>query len=164
MATALTGKTTLAKKGAIQQRWFVIDAADQVLGRLASDVATLLMGKHKPIYTPHVDTGDFVIVVNAARIRITGSKLDKEAHDYYTHYPSGRKVVSWRQMLDKHPEKLVELAIRRMLPKTKLGRHMLGKLKIYAGQSHPHQAQQPMSLDLSQGLSAGLQKLTSQGS
>ena len=161
MTVSLIAKTTVAKKGSVQQRWLLADASDLVLGRLASDIAVILMGKHKAIYTPHVDTGDFVIVINAAKIRVTGKKLDQEVQDYYTHYPGGRKEVSWRKLHQKHPEKLLHLAVRRMLPKNKLAAKMLKKLKICPGPQHQHQAQLPVVIDLSEGLAAGLQKLAS---
>jgi len=159
MVTTLIEKTTLAKPEQVNSRWFLVDASDMVLGRLASDIATILMGKHKPIYTPHIDTGDFVVVINAEKIRITGKKLQQQAHDYYTYYPGGHKYVSWAKLLEKHPERLIELAVRRMLPKTRLGRAMYKKLKVYRGSEHKHQAQKPVALDLSEGLSKGLQKL-----
>lgn len=155
----LHDKTTLAKKGTIQQRWFVVDASGIVLGRLASDIAMILMGKHKPIYTPHVDTGDYVIVVNAEKVKITGKKLEQEAYDYYTYYPGGHKHIKWSELLEKRPERLIELAVRRMLPKNKLGRKMLKKLKVYRGPMHPHQAQKPIALDLTKGLSKGLRDI-----
>jgi len=129
-----------------------------VLGRLAADIATILMGKHKPIYTPHVDVGDFVVVVNAEKIKFTGRKIEQKAHDYYTYYPGGHKHVPYERLIEKHPEKIIELAVRRMLPKTRLGRKMYKKLKVYRGTDHPHQAQQPVKLDLSQSLAGALQK------
>ncbi len=159
MVTTLIDKTTLAKQGQVNRRWFLVDASELVLGRLASDIATILMGKHKPIYTPHVDTGDFVVVINAEKIKITGKKLQQEAYDYYTYYPGGHKYVNWDKMLEKHPERLIELAVKRMLPKTRLGRAMYKKLKVYRGSEHKHQAQKPIELDLSEGLKKGLQKI-----
>jgi large subunit ribosomal protein L13 len=133
----------MAKPGEVKADWHVIDATDQVLGRLASKVSILLQGKHKPTYTAHTDTGDFVILLNAEKIRVTGKKAEVLEYDTYSRYPGGRRLYSYRTMLEKHPEKLVELAIRRMLPKSKMGRNILGKLKIYKGNEHPHQAQQP---------------------
>lgn len=138
--------TYLAKPGEVKQEWLVVDAADQVLGRLAARLATILQGKHKPTYTPHVDTGDFVVVLNAEKIKVTGRKADTVEYDTYSRYPGGRRVYSYREMVEKHPERLLELAVKRMLPKSKLGRHMLGKLKIYRGGQHPHAAQQPKAL------------------
>ena len=126
------------------QRWFVIDAADQVVGRLAVQIATILRGKHRPEYTPHVDTGEFVIVVNAEKVRFTGNKLDTKQYRAYSHYPGGLKEVSAREMLAKHPERILEEAVKRMVPRNRLGRQQMTKLKIYAGPSHPHQAQQPV--------------------
>jgi large subunit ribosomal protein L13 len=161
MVTTLIDKTTLAKKGRVAQRWFLVDAAGLVLGRLASDLATILMGKHTPRYTPHVDTGDFVIVINVEKMKVTGNKLSQESFDYYTYYPGGHKYVAWKQIFEKHPERLLMIAVRRMLPKNRLSRGMLTKLKLFRGTDHPHQAQTPVALDLSQGLAKGLQKLSS---
>jgi large subunit ribosomal protein L13 len=141
-------KTFLAKKDEVQQRWFVIDATDKVLGRLASKIAPVLMGKNKPTYTPHVDTGDYVIVVNAEKIRTTGKKKDTKEYDHYTYYPGGRKIVSFSKMMAEKPEKVIEHAVKRMLPKSNLGRKMLKKLKVYRGPEHEHQAQKPQTLEL----------------
>jgi len=138
--------TYLAKPGELKVAWHVIDATDQVLGRLASRIAVLLQGKHKVTYTPHTDTGDFVILLNAGGVRVTGNKAEVLEYDTYSRYPSGRRLYAYKEMLAKHPEKLVELAVRRMLPKNKMGRNILGKLKIYRGSEHPHQAQQPTTL------------------
>ncbi len=135
--------TVMAKKGEVRQRWYVIDAADQVVGRLAVQIANLLRGKHRPDYTPHVDTGDFVVVVNASKVRFTGKKMDTKTYQSYTHYPGGLKVVAAKEMLAKHPERIIEAAVRRMVPRNNLGRQQLTKLKIYTGPSQPHQAQQP---------------------
>lgn len=142
-------KTTIARKGQVQHSWFVVDARDEILGRLAGKIAVVLMGKHRCDYTPHVDTGDFVIVTNCEKIRLTGAKAQTKQYDHYTYYPSGRKVVSYADMLRKKPEKIIHEAVRRMLPKTKLGRHMLSKLKVYCGSEHPHTAQRPQPLSLS---------------
>jgi large subunit ribosomal protein L13 len=139
----------MAKPGEVTAQWHVIDATDQVLGRLASKIAVILQGKHKPTYTPHVDTGDFVIVLNVGGLKVTGSKADVLEYDTYSRYPGGRHLYSYKTMKELHPEKLLELAVRRMLPKNKLGRNMLGKLKIYQGTDHPHSAQQPKPLKLS---------------
>lgn len=140
--------TYMPKPGEVANEWHVIDATDQVLGRLASRIAILLQGKHKPTYTPHVDTGDFVVVTNAEKVVVTGSKAEAIQYDTYSRYPGGRHVYSFRTMREKHPEKIVELAVRRMLPKSKMGRNILGKLKIYRGPEHPHAAQQPKALAL----------------
>ena len=138
----------MPKPGEVAANWHVVDATDQVLGRLAARVSLILQGKHKPTYTPHVDTGDFVVVVNAEKVRVTGRKAEVLEYDTYSRYPGGRHVYSFRTMQEKHPEKLVELAVRRMLPKSKMGRNILGKLKIYKGDKHPHSAQQPKELKL----------------
>lgn len=141
-------QTTFAKAGDVEQNWHVVDAKDKVLGRLASDIATILMGKHKPSYTPHIDCGDFVVVTNAAQIRLTGRKADQRFHTRYTGYPGGLKSVSFGEVREKHPERLIELAVRRMLPKSHLGQKMLHKLKVYPGAEHPHAAQQPQPLEI----------------
>ena len=141
--------TYMPKPGEVKAEWHVIDATDQVLGRLAARVSIILQGKHKPTYTPHVDTGDFVVVVNADKVRVTGRKAEVLEYDTYSRYPGGRNLYSFKTMKAKHPEKLVELAVRRMLPKSKMGRNILGKLKIYRGPQHPHAAQQPKELKLS---------------
>jgi large subunit ribosomal protein L13 len=141
-------KTYTAKPEDIQREWYVIDATNQTLGRLASQVAHLLRGKHKPIFTPHMDVGDFVIVINADKIHVTGSKLDDKVYYWHSGYPGGLKSRTLRQQLDKFPERVVETAVRGMLPKNKMGRKMRKKLKVYAGNSHPHQAQKPKVLEL----------------
>ena len=143
--------TYMPKPGEVAANWHVVDATDQVLGRLASRIALILQGKHKPTYTPHVDTGDFVVVVNAEKVTVTGRKADVIEYDTYSRYPGGRHVYSFKEMQANHPEKLIELAVRRMLPKNKLATKMLDKLKIYAGTEHPHQAQQPEPRDLANG-------------
>jgi large subunit ribosomal protein L13 len=140
--------TYMPKPGEVSANWHVVDATGQVLGRLASRIATILQGKHKAIYTPHVDTGDFVIVINAEKARLTGRKADVREYDTYSRYPGGRHVYSYKRMNELHPEKVVELAVRRMLPKNKLSRNVLGKLKVYRGPQHPHSAQQPKELKL----------------
>ena len=142
-------KSYMAKKGEVTRQWHVVDVSGKVLGRAATRIATILMGKHRPSYTPHVDTGDFVVVVNAAKVRITGARKGEERiYQRYSGYPDGRRVATLREVLAKHPDRVVREAVRRMLPKTKLGRAMLKKLKVYAGPEHPHQAQQPQKLDL----------------
>ena len=135
--------TFMAKPGIVPQRWFVIDATDQIVGRLAVQIANILRGKHRPEYTPHVDTGEFVIVVNAGKIRFTGKKLQTKSYRWYTRYPGGLKTVLARDVMATKPERIILEAVRRMVPRNKLGRQQMTKLKIYAGPSHPHQAQQP---------------------
>lgn len=142
------GKTTLAKVGHTDARWFVVDADGKTLGRLASAIATRLMGKHKPIYTPNVDTGDFVIVLNSAKIKVTGRKADQREYEYYTYYAGGRKVKALKELQARKPNVIIEAAVRRMLPKTKLGEQMLSKLKVYKDTNHPHAAQRPEKLEL----------------
>ena len=140
--------TYTPKPGEIKADWHTIDATDQVLGRLAARISMILQGKTKPTYTPHVDTGDFVIVLNAEKVKVTGSKAENIVYDTYSRYPGGRHVYSYRTMKELHPERIIQLAVKRMLPKNKLGRHMLGKLKIYKGTQHPHAAQRPKELKL----------------
>jgi large subunit ribosomal protein L13 len=140
--------TFMAKPGDVEQRWHLIDATGQVVGRLAVVIANILRGKHRPEYTPHLDTGEFVVVINAARVRFTGKKLQTKTYQSYSHYPGGLKTVSARELMDKHPERILEAAVRRMVPRNKLGRQQMTKLKIYAGPQHPHQAQQPQALKL----------------
>ena len=142
-------KTYMAKKGQIPPRWHLVDVSDKVLGRVAAKIATILMGKHRPEYTPHVDVGDFVVVVNAANVRVTGTaKGARRTYERYSGYPGGRKVTTLDDMLARKPEKVIHEAVRRMLPKSKLGGAMLSKLKVYAGPEHPHQAQKPEPLDI----------------
>ena len=140
--------TFMAKEGAIARRWFVIDAADQVVGRLAVQIATILRGKHRPEYTPHVDTGDFVIVVNAEKVRFTGKKWDTQTYESYSHYPGGLRSVKARDVLATHPDRILREAVRRMVPRTPSGRKQMTKLKIYTGPNHPHQAQQPQEFKM----------------
>ena len=141
-------QTTLAKNNEVAQEWVHVDATDQVLGRLSTEVAMILMGKTKPIYTPHHDVGDFVVITNAEKIKVTGKKLDQKIHQTFSGHPSGRKVKTFREVQEKHPERLIEESVRRMLPKNKLGTKMLQKLKVYAGPGHPHAAQNPKTLEL----------------
>ncbi len=141
-------KTYSAKPEEIVRRWYIVDATDRTLGRLATQIATVLMGKHKPIYTPHVDCGDFVIVVNAEKVRFTGNRLEEKFYYHYSGYPGGMRKTSLRTMLQTHPERVISEAVRRMLPKNALARHMLKKLKVYAGPEHPHAAQRPEPLTL----------------
>lgn len=129
----------------LQKSWFIVDAEDQVVGRIASDIAMVLMGKHKPQYTPHVDTGDFVIVVNCDKVKFTGNKLDQKVYTWYTGY-TGLRTETAGNRLDRKPEQILHDAVRRMLPKNKLGRQMLSKLKLYASAEHPHEAQNPQPL------------------
>jgi len=140
-------QTTLAKNNEVAQEWVHVDATDKVLGRLSTEIAMILMGKNKPTYTPHHDVGDFVVVTNAEKIKVTGKKLDQKIHQTYSGHPSGRKVKTFREVLEKHPERLIEESVRRMLPKNKLGTKMALKLKVYAGTEHPHQAQNPQTLE-----------------
>jgi large subunit ribosomal protein L13 len=141
-------RTYTAKNEEMEREWYVVDAEGHTLGRLASTIASILKGKHKPIYTPHLDCGDFVIVVNAEKVRVTGRKLDQKFYHRHSGYPGGLSSISLRDQLAKHPERVLQAAVRGMLPKNKLGRQMYKKLKVYAGDSHPHQAQQPKSLEL----------------
>ncbi len=136
-------KTYTVKKGDIQREWYVVDAEGRTLGRLASEIAKILRGKHKPIYVPHMDCGDYVIVVNAEKVRVTGRKLDQKFYYRHSGYPGGLKSISLRDQLQKHPTRVLKAAVQGMLPKNRLGRAMIKKLKIYAGDSHPHRAQQP---------------------
>jgi large subunit ribosomal protein L13 len=140
--------TYTPKPGEIEMGWHVIDATDQVLGRLAARVSMILQGKTKPTYTPHVDTGDFVIVLNAEKIKVTGKKAEVIEYDTYSRYPGGRKLYTYKTMKQLHPERILQLAVKRMLPKNKMGRHLLTKLKIYKDDKHPHGAQQPKELKL----------------
>jgi large subunit ribosomal protein L13 len=140
--------TFMAKKGQVPQRWLVIDATDQVVGRLATRIATILRGKHRPEYTPHLDTGEFVVVINAAKVRFTGKKLQTKTYQWYTHHPGGQRTVSAKELLAKHPERILLEAVRRMVPRNRLGRAQMTKLKIYAGADHPHQAQNPVDFKL----------------
>ena len=141
-------KTFMAKVGEVEQRWWLVDASDKVVGRLSSDIAMVLMGKHRPTYTPHVDTGDYIVVVNAAKLKVTGTKaLDKV---YYRHsgFPGGIYGTNFRDLQAKHPGRAFEKAVKGMLPKGPLGYAMIKKLKVYGGAEHPHTAQQPKALDI----------------
>lgn len=141
-------RTFAAKKAEIEHEWYVVDAQGQTLGRLASRIASILKGKHKPVYTPHLDCGDYVIVINAEKVRVTGRKLDQKFYHRHSGYPGGLTSISLRDQLVKHPERVLQAAVKGMLPKNRLGRRMFKKLKVYAGDSHPHQAQQPKPLEL----------------
>jgi large subunit ribosomal protein L13 len=138
----------MAKPAEVTRRWFVIDAADQIVGRLAVQIANILRGKHRPEYTPHIDTGEFVIVVNASKLRFTGTKLQTKTYNHYTRYPGGLKKVAARALIETNPERILVEAVRRMVPRNKLGRQQMTKLKVYAGPQHPHQAQQPQEFKL----------------
>ena len=137
----------MAKAGEVEQKWLLVDATDKIVGRLASEIAVILMGKHRPTYTPHVDTGDFVVVVNCEKVRFTGKKWEQKQYAWYTGYP-GQKTIKAEDRLARRPELILQEAVRRMLPKNKLASAMLSKLKIYAGPSHPHEAQQPEPSEL----------------
>lgn len=139
-------KTYSVKAGEIEHRWWVVDAENQVLGRLSSEIARILRGKHKPIYTPHLDTGDYVVVVNAEKVRLTGRKEEQKTYFKHTGYMGGEKFIPFRTMIAKHPERVIELAVKGMLPKNALGRQMRDKLRVYAGPKHPHEPQQPEPL------------------
>jgi large subunit ribosomal protein L13 len=140
--------TKSAKEQDIQRDWYVIDAQGLTLGRLATRVATILRGKNKPLYTPHVDCGDYVIVVNAEKVHVTGQKMTQKKYYRHSGYPGGLKEVTLRDQLQKFPNRVIEAAVRGMLPKNRLGRQMFKKLKVYAGPNHPHQAQQPKPMEL----------------
>ena len=140
-------KTYMAKTGEIDPKWWLVDADEKILGRLSSDIAVILMGKHRPTYTPHVDTGDHIVVVNAEKVALSGNKWEKKVYTRYTGYPGLRSETA-ADRLAKRPEMILREAVRRMLPKNKLGRKMLSKLKIFVGPDHDHQAQQPESIDL----------------
>jgi len=141
-------KTFVAKEHEVEKKWHVVDAEDKILGRLATQIAVRLRGKHKPIFTPHADTGDFVVVVNAEKIALTGRKWDQKIYYHHSRYPGGLKQISARKLLEKKPEELVRLAVKRMLPKNSLGRRQLKKLKIYVGSEHPHEAQNPQIMEI----------------
>lgn len=144
-----TTKTYMAKKGELATKWYLVDVAGLVLGRAATEVATILMGKHRPTYTPHVDTGEFVVVINADKVKVTGAnKPQQRQFEYYTKYPGGHRSNSFKELMATKPEFVFSETVRCMLPKTKLGDHMLSKLKVYKGTEHPHQAQMPEKLEL----------------
>ncbi|MDD7542882.1 MAG: 50S ribosomal protein L13 [Peptoniphilaceae bacterium] len=139
-------KTTLAKPLKVERKWYVVDATDQVLGRLAANIAAVLRGKNKPIFTPNVDTGDYVVVINADKIRLTNGKEQKKIYTHHTGYPGGLRQISYAEMMEKHPERALEKAVKGMLPHNSLGHQMYRKLKVYAGPEHKHQAQMPETL------------------
>jgi large subunit ribosomal protein L13 len=140
--------TYVAKEGEVVRKWFLLDAEGKPLGRLASEIAKVLRGKHKPFFTPHVDTGDFVIVINAEKVKLTGKKLDDKIYYRHSGYPGGIKSINARRLLEKYPERVLMQAVRGMLPKNSLGRKQLKKLKVHAGPDHPHEAQKPERLEL----------------
>ena len=144
----MRSRTYSAKPSEVERGWLLVDAEGVALGRMASRIARILQGKHRPIYTPHIDTGEFVVVVNAEKILLTGKKMDQKVYHRYTGWAGGLKETTVRTMLERKPTEVVRLAVRRMLPKTKMGRRMIKKLKIYAGNEHPHEAQDPKPLDI----------------
>jgi len=141
-------KTFVAKEHETEKKWYLIDARGKILGRLASQIATILRGKHKPIFTPHMDAGDYVVLVNADKVVLTGDKLEKKIYYRHSGYVGGLKETKAKEMLEKRPENLIKFAVKGMLPKNSLGRRQLGKLKIYAGPDHPHQAQEPEKMEV----------------
>ena len=141
-------KTFLMKKQDVQRKWWLVDANGQVLGRMATQIALVLMGKHRPTYTPYVDCGDTVVVINAEKVKITGSKTEQREFDYYTHYPGGHRYTSLAEMFATKPEKVIEMAVKRMLPKNKLGRHMILRLKVVRGDKHKYDTQKPEKMAL----------------
>lgn len=141
-------RTYTPKADEIERKWWVVDAADKPLGRLATEVARVIRGKHKPMFTPHLDTGDHVVVVNASRVMLTGKKADQKSYFRHSGYMGGERFIPYRRMMAAHPERVIELAVKGMLPKNALGRSLHKKLKVYAGAEHPHQGQQPQPLDI----------------
>lgn len=141
-------KTTLVKEAEIERKWYLVDAAGKPAGRLAVEIAALLRGKHKPVYAPHQDLGDFIVVINAAKVALTGTKEDRKIYQHYTGYPSGLKEFTARTIRQKHPERIIRQAVRGMLPKNNLGRRVIKRLKIYPGAEHPHVAQEPEAVEL----------------
>ncbi len=141
-------KTFTAKNESVRREWFVVDATDKTLGRLSTEIANRLRGKHKPEFTPHVDTGDYVVVVNAEKVKVTGNKTTDKQYYHHTGFPGGIKSASFEQLIERHPERVITAAVKGMMPKNKLSRAMLGKLKVYAGSEHPHAAQQPKVLEV----------------
>ncbi|HLG70079.1 MAG TPA: 50S ribosomal protein L13 [Chloroflexota bacterium] len=144
----MTGKTYVATPSTVDRKWLVVDAEGKRLGILASAVARMLTGKNKPTYTPNIDTGDFVVVVNAEKIELSGTKADKKVYRHHSMYPGGLKEIPYRKMQAEHPERVIELAVKGMLPKNKLGDAMFGKLKVYAGPNHPHTSQSPVAVEI----------------
>jgi large subunit ribosomal protein L13 len=144
-------KTFVAKEHELKKKWYLVDAENKVVGRLASQIAIRLRGKHKPIFTPHADTGDFIVVINAEKVTLTGAKWDKKVYYRHSGYVGGLKEISAKKLLEKKPEEILRLAVKRMLPKNSLGRRQLKKLKIYTGTEHPHEAQRPEKLEINNG-------------
>jgi large subunit ribosomal protein L13 len=145
-STYMASAHTIGTPEGVPQGWYVIDATNQVVGRLAVQIANILRGKHRPEYTPHADTGEFVVVINAEKIRFTGKKMQAQTYSSYSRHPGGLRTVTAADLLDKHPERILEYAVKRMVPRNRLGRAQMTKLKIYAGPNHPHQAQKPKEL------------------
>ena len=141
-------KTVSAKKETVKRSWYLIDATDKTLGRMATEIARRLRGKHKPEFTPHVDTGDYIVVVNADKVAVTGNKLNDKIYHHHTGYIGNLKSIALKDLLAKHPERVIEKAVKGMLPKNSLGRQMYRKLKVYAGSEHPHAAQEPKELEI----------------
>jgi len=141
-------KTHTPKAGEIEHKWWLVDATDKTLGRLATEVARVLRGKHKPIYTPHLDTGDYIVILNAEKVRLTGGKPESKTYFRHSGYIGGQRLIPFRRMIETHPERVLNLAVKGMLPKNALGRAMRKKLKVYAGSEHPHQGQDPQPLEL----------------
>ena len=141
-------KTYTPKANEVERSWWVVDAEGKTLGRLATKIASILRGKHKPMFTPHLDVGDYVVVVNANKIELTGNKADQKTYFRHSGYMGGEKHIPFRRMIEKHPDRVIELAVKGMLPKNTLGRHMRHKLKVYAGAKHPHHGQQPQKLEI----------------
>ena len=141
--------TFMARPATVERRWLLVDATDQIVGRLAVQIANILRGKHRPQYTPHIDTGEFVVVINAEKVRFTGKKMQTKKYQRYTGYPGGLREDYAKDLIVKHPERILREAVRRMVPRNRLGRAQMSKLKVYAGNSHPHQAQQPVEFKLS---------------
>jgi large subunit ribosomal protein L13 len=141
-------KTFSARKEDVKHGWYVVDATDKTLGRFSTEIANRLRGKHKAEYTPHVDTGDYIVVVNAEKIRVSGNKTTDKTYYHHTGYPGGIKSITFDKLIDKAPERVIEMSVKGMMPKNKLSRAMLGKLKVYAGNEHPHTAQQPQPLEI----------------
>ena len=141
-------KTYSARKGEVERSWWVVDASDETLGRLASRIAKVLQGKNKPVYTPNIDTGDFVVVINAEKVKVTGRKKSQKSYHSHSGYPGGARSHTLREMLEKHPDRVILQAVKGMLPKNRLARQQLRKLKVYAGAEHPHAAQSPQRLDI----------------
>ena len=140
--------TFMANRNTVNPQWFVVDATDLVVGRLAVQIANVLRGKHRPEYTPHCDTGDFVVVINVEKVKFTGKKWDQKSYQSYSRYPGGQKIVPAKEMLQKRPEEILFQAVKRMIPRNRLGRAQISKMKLYAGPAHPHQAQLPQPLKI----------------